>query len=298
MGFNTSVLKDWNDIDNSLTIKAVVKNRLANIKGLRQIDGVKGSVEVPFLYSAPSWTNISCNTTTSGQTSLGTTTVSTCFISYHEELCEADLQGKTFSKDITALSGDMPFENELAEEAALQLQKMVEKQWLQGHPSVAVDGLLCTGLFYLLDSNTASTVNVTYTAATAANGVAITDAYFANVPDAAREFSVLSLGVKPADFQAIKNAFRNANLVQYSEQDANADTFKVPGYDNYFIVKLPGIAGVNKAFLTYGENLIEPNNINSGIELYWDKSKRKFVKHAEIRLGSGVHFYDHVVYIK
>lgn len=298
MAFNASVLKDWNDIDNSLTIKAIVKNRLSNIKGLRQISDVKGSIEVPFLYSAPSFTNITCNTTTSGQTSLGTTTVSTVFISYHEELCSADLQGKTFSKDLTDLSESMPFESELAEEAAMQVQKMVEKQWLQGHPSVAVDGLLCTGLYYLLDSNTASTVNVTYTAATAANGVSVMDAYLANIPDAAREMPAITVGLKPADFQAFKIAFRNANLVQYTEQDADADTFKVPGYDNIWLVKLPGNAGVNKAFITYGENLIEPYNINSGIELYYDKSKRKFVRHADLRLGAGVHFPDHVVYIK
>lgn len=295
MAFNASVLKDWNDNDfnNLLTIKAVLKNRLSNIKGLRQIPGVMGSVEIPFLYSAPSFTNIICNTTTSGQTSLGTTTVSTCFISYHEELCSADLQGKTFSKDLTDLSESLPFETELAEEASMQVSKMVEKQWLQGHPTVAVDGLLCTGLYYLLDSNTATTVNATYSACTT---IAIVDAYIALLPEEVRDQPYVSMLVKPSDFNAIKVAFRNQISPQYTEQDSNPDVFKIPGYDNVYAVKLANMG--SRVVISYGENFIQPYNLNSSIELYYDKSKRKYVKHADLRLGAGVHFFAHVLHAK
>ena len=294
---NPSVLSDWKDVDGEIIQRAVVGNRLSNIRGLRQVPNVVGSVELPFIYSNPSFTNIVCNTTTSGTTSLGTTSVSTCFVSVHEELCEQDLQGKTFSKFLNGkLSETLPFEEAIAAEFEDQISAFVEKQWFQGHPSVAVDGVLCNGLYYLLDSNSASTLNATYTALTASNAIGCIDYLLSLVPDAARTMPALNILLKPADWQALKIANRNADYFQQENQDSNPNEFKVPGYNNVYAQAYDG--ATSKIVISYGETLIQPYNLNSSIELYYDKSKRKYTKHADFRIGAGCHFFSHVVYAK
>lgn len=298
MSFNASVLNDWKDVENSITQKAIVQNKIGSLPNLHIVPNVVGSVEVPFIYSSPSFSNSVCNSTTSGTTSLGTTAVATCFLSMHDELCEQDLQGKTFSKFLNGkLSEELPFEEAIAEEAAAQIAAFTQKQWMQGHPSVAVDNVLCTGLYYVLSAGTASTVNVTATAITKANAVTVLDTYLSNIPDGARDMEYIAVLLTPAAFQAIKLGYRDANLSAYSQQDDNNMVFKVPGYNNIYVHGIAGASG-NQVVITYSENLIYAYNINSPLELYYDKSKRKYAKHADFRIGANVHFLDHVVFVK
>lgn len=295
MSLDISQLSAWNDVDNSLTVKAITSNKFTSIPGMHLVPDVKGSVEVPFLTSTPIFTSIKCSTTSTGTTTLGNRTVQTGYCNLREEICAGEIQGSVLSKYMKNLN-DLPFEDQIAQETALQIEKFVEDQCINGL-TTGYKGVTVPGLLQLLNSASASTINVTASALTNTTAIQILDTYLANQLAVMTEMKELVCLVDVAGYRALNVQLRNLDYVNFKTEANTEMVVSLPGYANVTVRAIPSFPS-SKCIITYPENLIFAYNMNGGLIMEYDKKDKVYWKDADFRLGVQVHFPDHVIYAK
>jgi hypothetical protein len=110
-----------------------------------------------------------------------------------------------------------------------------------------------SGILEQLDTASASTVNVTYTAMTPSNALDVADVYITSLPDAL-QFSPTTLFLNRGDYQALLLALRDANFYAYTieNQSVMPGAIMIPATNT---MAVSTEIGSGRALLTYGQNL-------------------------------------------
>lgn len=299
MAFDISNLSSWNDVEGTLTAKALVNNHLAGIPGIRMVNIPSGalSVEVPYVYSTPVVRGAACGWVSTGTTSLGNRTVTTYGFEMMESLCGKTLKSKVAAALMSG-NGIEGFQQELVDEKVKQLQKISQDMGINGNTASGSGYLsIGNGLLYKLDNTySASTINVTKSALTnASTVVSYMDSILTNIPDEIRDMESIVALVSPAAFQTLLVGLRLANLVNYNTANINNTySFQMPGYTNVTIYSVPSMAN-NRCIVTYPQNIIHALGVETPLELWFSKDNQEYRIHAEIFEAYDIHFEGLVV---
>lgn len=292
MAFSLTNLSSWSDVEGTLTIKALVSNRLATIPGIHTIPNVQGSILVPYISSTPVFKGASCGWTSTGTTSLGNRTMTVCGIQLEEALCDKDLKTKALAKFMTG-NPDMPFEDVIAEEKLKQIMKFSQDLAINGNVASGSGSLtLCDGLIYKLDNTySASTDNVTLTAMTTSNAITIVDAVVNALDDAAKEQEVVCVLLGITEFDKLRQNLRNNNWYHYSADLTNQYEMDYPGFSNVKVYGIPSFPS-NRIVATFPENIIHAFNVDpsTSLEMWYSQDNKEYRIFAEWYESWDVHF--------
>jgi hypothetical protein len=140
-------------------------------------------------------------------------------------------------------------------------------------------------------------VNVSYTALTPANAVAITDAYITSLPDALKPVTTI-MALTHSDFQALQLALRNQNLFHFDPITlANGQmAIQIP-FTNVIAISTEIASGhmvlTNPDNLLYGTDLL--SDITSPVS-WWSNDFQQVRLKLAMKLGAAVAFGSQVVY--
>ena len=157
----------------------------------------------------------------------------------------------------------------------------------------------CSGIIEQLESAALSgdVVNITYTAMTPTNAIAVSDSYITNLPDALKPVTTI-MALNHSDFQALQLGLRNENLFHFNPVTlANGQMMIQIPFTNVMAISCE--IGSGKAVLTnpdnflYGTDLL--SDITSPISWYSLDFQQVRLKLAA-KLGSAVAFGSQVVY--
>ena len=300
MSFSTTNLSSWNDVEGTMTAKAVIQNHLAAIPGIRTVNIPSGalSIEVPYLTSSPTVRASTCGWVSTGTTSLGNRTCTTYGFQMMESLCGKDLKAKVAAYFMKGNSID-GFADELAQEKLKQLAYISQDIAINGDTAGGTTWrTMGNGLLYKLDRTySASTVNITKSALTnSANVISLVDAILtdSNFPTELTDMPELVMCMSVAGFRTLQVALRNANYFNYNTTGADSFSFRMPGYNNLTVYSVPGMA-TNRAFVTYPENIIHAVGVESPLEMWFSKDNQEYRIHADVYESWDFHFESLVV---
>lgn len=291
MALDLSSLSAWSDTDSTLSLKAITKNRFTSIPGIHIIDNVMGDILAHSAYISPQFVGTTCNSTNSGTTSFLTRNVTTCLAAGYQTLCQDSFDSTSLSKFKNGSMNALPFEDQIALMYQAAWEEFVEDQAINGTTS-GYKNIGCSGVLAVLAANTASTVNVTGTAITNSNAVAIFDAVLAVRPKACKDREAVVV-CSYAGFDALMINLRNNNWFDKNKQTEEY-VYKLDGYTN---VTVRGIASMptNRIWTTYPQNIIFAYNLNEGIKMAYSEKDDHYWMRSKHRQGVNFFSYDHVV---
>ena len=148
-----------------------------------------------------------------------------------------------------------------------------------------------SGILEQLDTASASTVNVTYTAMTPSNALTVVDTYVTNLPDAL-QFTPTTLFLNRGDFQALLLALRDANFYAYTVEGQT----QMPGAIMIPATNTMAVSteiGAGRALLTYGQNLAYGCDLledSSNADMWWSPDFKQLRLALQWRAGGIVFF--------
>lgn len=295
MAFSYSNLASWVDVEGTWTAKAVVSNRLASIPGIHEVPIPSGAltIEVPYLYSTPTYRASTCGWTTSGTTTLGSRTVLTAGWELVESLCGKPLKSKVAAY---IAAGKDPVEGlttDLLAEKEKQMAKQSQYLAIQGNTNSGTQNLtFSNGLLYKLD-NTYSASTLGNRTASALTSVVRMDTFLSDMSDEMLEMEAIAVCISPANFQALKLDIRQQKYFLHDIEDS-ATSFSYPGYSNVTIYSIPDMPST-RAFATYPQNIIHAVGVETPLEMHYSKDNLEYRIHAEVYEGWDFHFESLVV---
>lgn len=217
MAYNASGLTNYVEVNKDVLLKDIVLGAKYGdtIANLRKQLGVKTKERLNYLDVNPVLQDgTGCGFSASGATNFSEREIETAPFKVNDKWCPDDLLGKfaeylvRYGADANAEDG-MPFEREIMSEIEKGIAKQMEKQVWQGDKSGTdlIDGFLTQAL----GADSASTVAVSYTAATSA--ISLYDAVKAvimKVPEDIIEDAVVF--VSPAVFRALVFELTEKNM--------------------------------------------------------------------------------------
>lgn len=224
MGYTVSGLTTYVDTNKDVLIKSIVLGSKYGdtIANLRKQLGVKTKERLNYLDVTPVLqSGQGCGFSASGSTVLSERDIETAEFKVNDSWCPDDLLAKfaeylvKFGANANAEDG-MPFEREILSEIEKGIAKQMEKQVWQGNKSGTdlIDGFLTQAL----GADSASTVAVSYTAATSA--ISLYDAVKAvimKVPEDIVDNAVVFLS--PAIFRALVFELVEKNMYHFKSGD-------------------------------------------------------------------------------
>ena len=148
-----------------------------------------------------------------------------------------------------------------------------------------------SGINEQLDTASASTVNVSYTAMTPSNALDVTDVYITSLPDAL-QFSPTTLFLNRGDFQALLLALRDANFFAYTVEGQT----QMPGAIMIPATNTMAVSteiGSGRALLTYGQNLALGCDLledSANADAWYSKDNKQYRISMQWRAGAVVFF--------
>ena len=242
----------------------------------------------------------SCGFSPSGTTEYTQREIETGIIKEELEWCFKVLWGKYLENQyrVQADPQAMPFEEEITGELVAKINKKLEKAVWQGDKSSADANLnKFDGLLTILESESASTVNVTGTT-TADTAYEIIQAVIMQAPEELLDKDMVVL-VSPEVYREFAMALVDKNLYHYDPQNgAVTDAgFLFPG-TNIRVEKVLGLAGSKKVIGTYWKNLFYGADLlgeEERFRLWYDEEDEMFRFRALWNSGVQVAFPDEVV---
>lgn len=296
MSFDVSALSTYTDQTGEIIRKAVAGAR--TLKYIRIEPGIQSAKDIHTLSSTLYAQASNCGFNASGSTVLGKVGLSVCPLVVQESLCIETLE--QYFTQLMLRKGDGSYKQDMGDiepifidEKAAQISAVVENLIWQGN-TVAGTGnnSLCRGLLYYVDNTvSASTVNVTNSAFTAANAISIIDTLVNNIPAAVRGENDLAVLVSEPSFYLYLQNVREKNYF-------NPAYFSAPGGDQWTYqhpasnVKVIGVAGLNasanRAILTPLSNIVFGTDMMSDFEqfkLWFSMDTQKVLFHARWKQG-------------
>ena len=175
------------------------------------------------------------------------------------------------------------FITDLAEKAAVFTERQV---WQASSGDTCVGGIN-----EQLDTASASTVNVTYTAMTPSNALSVADTYITSLPESL-QFTPTVLFLSRSDYQALLLALRDANLYHYSVegQERAVGSVAIPASNT---IAVSSEIGSGRALLTYGQNIAYGTDLltdASNADSWFSKDTKQYRISVQWRSGATVFF--------
>ncbi len=222
-----------------------------------------------------------------------------CQYNIEKSWCPADLDRTIMSirlapgsyNESAGAGVEEAFSNDISKKANVYASR---RFW---NSTTAVEG--CSGVLEQLESVAISgdVVNVSYTAMTAANAVAVSDSYITSLPDPLKPVTTI-MALTHSDFQALQLALRNQNLYHFDPITlANGQmAIQIP-FTNVIAISTEIASGhmvlTNPDNLLYGTDLL--SDITSPVS-WWSNDFQQVRLKLAMKLGSAVAFGSQVVY--
>ena len=242
----------------------------------------------------------SCGFSPSGTTEYTQREIETGIIKEELEWCFKVLWGKYLENQyrVQADPQAMPFEEEITGELVAKINKKLEKAVWQGDKTSADANLnKFDGLLTILESESASTVNVTGTTSSS-TAYDVIKAVIMQAPEELLDKDMVVL-VSPEVYREFAMALVDKNLYHYDPQNgAVTDAgFLFPG-TNIRVEKVLGLTGSKKVIGTYWKNLFYGADLlgeEERFRLWYDEEDEMFRFRALWNSGVQVAFPDEVV---
>lgn len=273
MGYNASGLTTYVENNKDVLIRSIVLGGKYGdtIRNLRKQLGVKTKERLNYLDVTPTLQNgQGCGFSASGSTVLTERDIETAIFKVNDEWCPDDLLAKfaeymvKFGANANAEDG-MPFEAEIMDQIEKGIAKQMEKLVWQGDKTGngdLIDGFLTQAL----GADSASTINVSYTAATSA--ISIYDAVKAAItaiPEEIIDEAVINLS--PAIFRALIFELVEKNLYHFAPGSEIEDNDVIFPGTNVRIHKTHGLAGDKKhMYVSVWDNMVFATDLLSDVE--------------------------------
>lgn len=267
-----------------------------------------------------------CGWNTSGTTTLTQRNITVCPMKVNQNFCthgpdsiEQYWTGQLLKAGAGSDNQELPFEEVftkyLADQTSQQIEKLIWRGnytsagstagWTADTAGFATGNLLgCVdGFLKVLQGASASTVNVTYTAMTAGNALAVVDAIVANIPTDILAQEDIIIFCSPANVQLYKLAIRNSNAYNYFVEDAgktNTLTQTVPGFGNVKLVGTVGLSGSGRLICSYASNFYLGTDLTTEIDpavfkVFFAIEADELRYLSRFKIGTQVAFPEHVV---
>ena len=224
MGYTVSALTSYIEVNKDVLLKDIVLGSKYGdtIANLRHQLGVKTKERLNYLDVTPTLQDgTGCGFSASGSTVFSEREIETAPMKVNDQFCPDDLLGKfaeylvRYGANANAEDG-MPFEKEITSEIEKGIAKQMEKLVWQGDKSGTdlIDGFLTQAL----GADSASTINVSYTAATSAISLyEAVKAVIMKVPEDIIEDAVVF--VSPAIFRSLVFELTEKNMYHFKSGD-------------------------------------------------------------------------------
>jgi len=300
---DTSAMSDYMNANADLLLSRIIMDT-TEANTYRVIPGIKYAELIPVFDSGDidtlGYKGNGCSTFTGGTETMSEVELKVSPYTFEKSYCEGELNQTILSVRMRpgSYNIDLPslteaFMADLAKKANVFMSR---KFW--GATSAA-DGF--SGVIEQLQSATcsASTNNITYTALTSANAIAVVDAYVSAIPDALKSVPTI-LAVSHADFQAYALALRNSNLYWFDPSTLKEGQMEiqVPFTNTKIVSTEIGSAG-SYAVISTSEGLMMGTDLLSDVSSPISWISQDF---AQLRMklvckvGAAVPFCDQVVF--
>ena len=305
MAYNVSGLTTYVENNKDVLIRSIVLGGKYGdtIRNLRKQLGVKTKERLNYLDVTPVLQNgQGCGFSASGSTVLSERDIETAIFKVNDEWCPDDLLAKfaeymvKFGANANAEDG-MPFEAEIMDQIEKGIAKQMEKLVWQGDKTGngdLIDGFLTQAL----GADSASTINVSYTAATSA--ISIYDAVKAAItaiPEEIIDEAVLCMS--PAIYRALVFELVEKNLYHFAPgAEIEDDQIIFPG-TNVICKKVHGLAGDKKhMYASVWDNMVFATDLLSDVEemrLWFSDDADTYRLKVKYNAGVAVLYPDSVV---
>lgn len=294
---DTSAMSDYLNANADLLLSRMILDT-TEAQNFQVIPNIKYAELVPVFESGNintlGYEGNGCSTFTGGTETMSEVELKVKPYTFEKSYCEAELNQTILSIRMRpgSYNIDLPelteaFMTDLSKKANVFLSR---KFWSNGTDGVIeiLSGATCS----------ATTNNVTYSAMTPENAIAVADTYIQAIPDALKSVPTI-LSVSHADFQAYALALRNSNLFQYNPETLKQGVYEiqVPFTATKIVATEIGSAGNYSVISTnqglmMGTDLLTDLNGISWISQDFAQLRMKVVA----KVGAAVPFCDEVVF--
>jgi hypothetical protein len=246
--YDLTNLPEYNSYGDEMLIKAFLGLTLPKYSSVRP--NLKGTTQkVGFVTNDIVLQELSCGFDPTGTTVQNVVTVDLCNKKINQELCAYDLYDTYLSQYLSDANFQetVPFEEVILTDIANRVANAIEIQLWQN----TVDGGDCFDGVLELVSQANGAANVTYTAATASNGLDVFTTYYEAIPENVLHRNDLVLYCSYADYRALVASMRNSSYVNlFSFDSAGAATGEewsvvLPG-SNVRVIPSQGLTGQSR----------------------------------------------------
>lgn len=307
MAFSVSTINDYVNANvNELVGKAVLGAKTISVAAVQS--GVKGSMYLNNLISAPFLQAGGCGWTPSGTTTVSRREIDSALIKVNETWCDKDLVNTYMEYDLKLAAGQktLPFAQSFIDQNIKMIAKGNEMLIWQGDTTGSTYTLIDGFVKILGDEATVVDATTPSTGATSgytlsAKPMEAIALMIAAIPAEIIDRDDLVIFVGQEIFKAYVAALQVANLFHYTATLDGSMELTIPGY-NIKLIGVAGLNGVNKAYASFAENFVIGVDMQGDaekFEFWYSVDNREYRFAVEYNLGVQVRFPDFVVsYLK
>jgi len=257
--------------------------------------GVKGTQSINLLSSTINIGTGGCgwdNTANLSATTFTQRNLASKLYLYQEALCPTALRNYWAGMFLNnpASNSELPFEQQIAELKAKEIQKFVEtKVWTATN---ATDGF--DGFYYTISSGTTG-VNLVVSATTPSSSTMLTcvDEVIAALPDAIREDDDLIVFMSMSNYNSYVVNLRTANYFHFSPENAGQEFITFHPATKIRVVGVPGLAGTNRitcgksSQMVIGVGLLDDTE---RLDMWYSRDNNEVRAQAQFNLASNIAF--------
>jgi hypothetical protein len=278
------------------------------------LTGVKSSAAIPLMDTDAVFQTDGCGYSPSGTTSFTQRTVTVGRIQVAETICPKDFEAKFTQEALRAGSNYTDFGNAEFLDAYLakknaRIAAQLETAIWQGDATGATAATnKFDGLIKLIDAGSPVDANVTgFTGLTGvvstvsqSNVVACTEGIYKAIPAAVVGKGDVKIFVGYDWYRLLIMAYRALNLFSYNPQDANANSFILPG-TNIEIIAVHGLNGTGDAYAISMSNIamaVDLEDEESNYRVWYSEDNDEIRTKVSFKVGVNVAFTNEVVKFK
>jgi len=254
--YDLSNLPTYNSYGDDMMIKAFLGLTLPKYSSVRP--NLKGTTEkVGFVTNDVILQDLSCGFDPTGDTVQNVVTIDLCNKKVNQQLCPYSLYDTYLSQYLTDANfqESVPFEQVILEDIANRTSNQIELQlWRNSTAtgSTVYDNQCFDGVIRLITSGNGAT-QITYTAATASNGLDVFSTYYQNIPENVLHRDDLVIYCGYSDYRALVASMRNNSYINLFTDPTGVATegsdwgVILPG-SNVRVVPTQGLTGQGKVY--------------------------------------------------
>jgi hypothetical protein len=224
--YDLSALPTYNSYGSDMLIKSILGLTLPKYSTIRP--NLKGTTEkVGFVTNDVILQDLSCGFNPTGDTTQNLVTVDLCNKKVNQQLCPYDLYDTYLSQSLSNANfqEQVPFEEVILTDISNRIANQVEKQlWLNSAGGTSEGGAAYTGACFngvteLITSGNGAT-QITYSAATASNGLDVFTAIYESIPSNVLHRDDLVIYTNYANYRGLVSSMRNSSYVNLFTMDS------------------------------------------------------------------------------